>query len=229
MKISTRQLHKSFKDADRDLTILQSLNYDFPENKSIAIVGRSGIGKSTLLHILGGLDRPTSGSITFDGQDICALSADDLARFRGRNVGFVFQFHHLLPEFSALENVAMPLIIGGAAPGQAEDHARQLLELVGLSHRSTHRPGQLSGGEQQRVAMARALITSPSVVLADEPTGNLDIKTAQSVQELLVGIHKELQNTLIVVTHNQELASSMDIVLEMMPGGELHNVRGYSE
>ena len=223
MKISTRNLHKSFRDADHSLTVLDALTYDFPESSSIAIVGRSGIGKSTLLHVLGGLDRATSGSVFYDGLDICALDAEALSRFRGASVGFVFQSHHLLPEFTALENVAMPLLIGGHSETRATQAAKELLERVGLGERLSHIPGKLSGGEQQRVSIARAVVTRPAVLLADEPTGNLDAGTAQDCQALLLGMQRELRNTLIVVTHSAELASAMDVVLEMHEGGSLES------
>lgn len=221
LKISTHNLSKSYQDADRELRVIDSLNVEFPEDQSIAIVGRSGIGKSTLLHLLGGLDRPSTGQILFDGQDIAALSNDALSEFRGRHVGFIFQFHHLLPEFSALENVAMPLIIAGVPEHSALDQARAVLDRVGLSDRVEHIPGKLSGGEQQRVAIARAVVAKPRVILADEPTGNLDVSTAREAQQLLLDINRELHNTLIVVTHSAELADSMDSVVEMQPGGRL--------
>ena len=221
MKIRTVELQKRFRDADRDLTIIDSLTCEFPERGSVAIVGRSGIGKSTLLHLLGGLDLPSGGSVFFDDVELGRLSGDDLSRFRGRHVGFIFQFHHLLPEFTALENTAMPLIIADIGEREAEDRAAQMLDRVGLSNRSTHRPGELSGGEQQRVAIARALVTEPSVVLADEPTGNLDVHTAQSIQNLLLEINRERGSLLVVVTHSAELARAMDRTAEMQPGGAL--------
>lgn len=226
MKISVTELRKSFRDAESELTVIDSLSFEFPEARSIAIVGRSGIGKSTLLHLLGGLDRPSAGRIFYDSTDIAALSVDDLSAFRGRSVGFVFQFHHLLPEFSALENVAMPLLINGCPERQALSDARAMLEHVGLANRADHIPGKLSGGEQQRVAIARAVVTRPAVILADEPTGNLDLATARQAQQLLLEINKELRNTLIVVTHSTELAEAMDVVLEMQPGGALSVQRG---
>jgi len=221
MKIRTSNLTKRYRDADRDLTILDGLTCEFPERGSVAVIGRSGIGKSTLLHLLGGLDAPTSGQGFYDETDITALDGDALSYFRGRNVGFIFQFHHLLPEFSAVENVAMPLLIAGESEGGAVREAEQLLVKVGLGDRLSHRPGQLSGGEQQRVAIARALVTRPAVVLADEPTGNLDVHTAAAVQELLMKMNRELGNLLVVVTHSGELARAMDRTIEMEPGGNL--------
>jgi len=221
MQLELKNVSKSYRDAGRTLTVLENLSFIFPAASSVAIVGKSGVGKSTLLHILGGLDRPSSGSVLLEGNDLGLMGDDELSDFRGKHIGFVFQFHHLLPEFNAVENVAMPLIIGGMDAEYAERDATTVLERVGLSGRLTHRPGQLSGGEQQRVALARALVSGPSVILADEPTGNLDFTTAKEMQELLLEINRELKNLLIVVTHNPELAQSMDTVLEMMPGGNL--------
>lgn len=219
MKIRIEGLSKYYRDAENQLVVLDNLNYSFPEKGSIAIIGRSGVGKSTLLHILGGLDRANQGKIFFDDQDISSFNNDKLSAFRGSQVGFIFQFHHLLPEFSAVENVSMPLIINGVAEDKALVRARSLLERVGLGDRLEHRPGELSGGEQQRVAIARAVVTEPRVVLADEPTGNLDLKTAQLAQELLLELNRELNNLLIVVTHSPDLAAKMDLVVEMQSGG----------
>ncbi len=216
-----RNLTKSYRDADRELTVINNVSFSFPPTGSVAIIGRSGIGKSTLMHLLGALDTPSSGDILYDQTTISALSSDERAAFRARNVGFIFQFHHLLPEFSAIENVSMPLTIAGIRDDEARDIAAALLDRIGLKHRYGHLPSQLSGGEQQRVAIARALIAKPRVVLADEPTGNLDVQTASDVQSLLLEMNRELQNTLIIVTHNNELARSMDVVVEMMPGGAL--------
>lgn len=221
MKITVSNLEKTYHDAARELRVIAGLNVELPAKGSVAIIGRSGTGKSTLLHLLGGLDKPAAGSIRYGDTDICKLAGDALSDFRGRNVGFIFQFHHLLPEFSALENVSMPLVIAGAPERQAAERAEAMLVKVGLADRIGHRPGQLSGGEQQRVAIARAVVNDPKVILADEPTGNLDFETAKTVQDLLLQINRDLGNVLIVVTHNQDLASSMDIVLEMLPGGKL--------
>jgi lipoprotein-releasing system ATP-binding protein len=224
MRIRLENLTKSYKDADRELTVIRNLSFTFPDHGSVAIIGRSGIGKSTLMHLLGGLDLPTEGRVVYDDKVVSDLPSDERAAFRARKVGFIFQFHHLLPEFSALENVAMPLTIAGVSDEQAFEVSADLLIRMGLKNRITHRPSQLSGGEQQRVAIARALVAKPRVVLADEPTGNLDVATAADVQSIVLELNRELKNTLIVVTHNQELARSMDFVVEMMPGGELVSV-----
>jgi lipoprotein-releasing system ATP-binding protein len=187
----------------------------------VAIVGRSGIGKSTLLHLLGGLDVPSKGSISLAGVNVGSLSTDDRAAFRGRTVGFVFQFHHLLPEFTAQENVAMPLIIRGVGRREAHRDAAVILERVGLADRMSHRPGELSGGEGQRVAIARALVGKPPILLADEPTGSLDVTTAEEVRRLFGEVSREDGRLTVVVTHSKELAKSMDVVYEMLPGGAL--------
>ena len=221
MAITLNNLKKRYHDATRELVIIKDLSYTFPDSGSFAIVGRSGVGKSTLLHILGGLDSPSEGEVLFGKVDIAKCSEAELTTFRGANIGFIFQFHHLLPEFSALENVAMPLIIRGERESDAEEKAKQAIARVGLSSREDHRPSELSGGEQQRVAIARAVVAKPKVILADEPTGNLDIETARTVQELLLQVQRELSSLLIVVTHSQELAQQMGTKLEMMPGGEL--------
>ncbi len=221
MKIRIQNLRKTYQDAGRELTVLDNLSWDLPEGGVVGVVGRSGTGKSTLLHILGGLDSATSGSIDFGGLEITKLSSEKLSEFRAKHVGFVFQFHHLLPEFSALENVSLSLIIGGASEEEASSKAEKILVRVGLAQRLTHRPSELSGGEQQRVAIARALVGRPDVLLADEPTGNLDIKTAREVQEMLLEINREQANLMVIVTHNPELASVLDAVYEMSPGGAL--------
>jgi lipoprotein-releasing system ATP-binding protein len=226
MQVRVQNLTKSYRDADRELVVIKDLSFTFPQSGSVAIIGRSGIGKSTLMHVLGGLDLPSHGAVFYDDQEVSAMSPDARAAFRARKVGFIFQFHHLLPEFSALENVAMPLTIAGVSDEEAYQVAAQLLGRLGLAKREGHRPSQLSGGEQQRVAIARALVAKPRVVLADEPTGNLDVRTAQEVQTIVLEMNKELHNTLIVVTHSQELARCMDMVVEMEPGGGLIPVRG---
>ncbi len=226
MAIRLENITKTFKDADRTLTIISQLSINFPVGKTIAIVGRSGVGKSTLLQMLGGLEQASSGKIIFNQTEVSALQGDDLSDFRGQNIGFVFQFHHLLPEFNAQENVALPLLVAGAAEPEALAEAGRLLTAVGLNERLLHKPGQLSGGEQQRVAIARALIHKPTLVLADEPTGSLDVNTGKEVSELLVQMIKAVNSTLIVVTHTQEVADLMDLVFEMLPQGQMRLIKG---
>lgn len=221
MEIRIEGLRKSFQDADHKLVVIEDLQASFISPASVAIVGKSGVGKSTLLNLLGGLESADEGKVYFDALDICTMKQDALALFRAEHVGFVFQFHQLLPEFNALENVAMPLVISGTYDDEAMARAELLLKRVGLGERLRHRPAQLSGGEQQRVAIARAVVSSPDVILADEPTGNLDAESAREIQELLLGLRAELNNLLIVVTHNMELARSMEAVFEMLPGGAL--------
>jgi lipoprotein-releasing system ATP-binding protein len=222
-------LTKFYHDASRELQIIENLHFNFLAGKSCAIIGRSGVGKSTLLHIMGGLDKPSSGSVHIDGVDLGLLSDAELTRFRGEKIGFIFQFHHLLPEFTALENVAMPLIIAGTKRSVALREARVLLQRVGLADRLEHVPGRLSGGEQQRVAIARSLVTKPAVVLADEPTGNLDVETAVVVRDVLLEIQSERQATLIIVTHSEDFAERMDYTVEMKSKGGLELYRCTAE
>ena len=224
MALSVKNVSKSYRDAERNLTVIQDLTFDFPEKGTIGILGRSGIGKSTLLHLLGGLDTPTTGTVSYGSTVISSMSVDQRASFRAQNVGFIFQFHHLLPEFTATENVAMPLIMSGLGKLEAAEKAQAMLTSLGLKERVKHLPGQLSGGEQQRVAIARALVGEPRFVLADEPTGNLDVATAQGVQEVLTEINKRFNSLFIIVTHNRELASSLDYLVEMEPGGKLRSL-----
>jgi lipoprotein-releasing system ATP-binding protein len=198
-----------FRTADSDLEILSGVDLSVAAGESIAILGVSGAGKSTLLHILGGLERPSEGSVLWDGTDVYSLGPDDLARFRNQKLGFIFQFHHLLPEFSALENVMMPCMLAGWSRRNARERANEMLAAVGLSPRRDHGPGKLSGGERQRVAIARALVLSPPVVLADEPTGNLDPHTAEAVEEILLSLNREAGTALVLVTHNEKLASRL--------------------
>jgi lipoprotein-releasing system ATP-binding protein len=216
--ISVRGLTKSFRMGNTEVAVLRGIDLDIPKGEMLSIVGASGVGKSTLLHVIGALDKPTSGQVIYDGRDVFSMSNGELATFRNKNVGFVFQFHHLLPEFSALENVLIPSMIGGKEPNEAKYRAEALLEEVGLSGRLTHRPGELSGGEQQRVAIARALMSEPKVILADEPTGNLDTHTAQSVHELLKRLNHEKGLTSIIVTHNERLAEMGDRTVRMVDG-----------
>jgi len=207
--ITARNLGKSFTNGGVSIEILRDLNFDLSAGETVAIVGASGIGKSTLLHILGTLDRPDSGQLLFKGEDVFSYDDVTLARFRNKSVGFVFQFHHLLPEFNALENTMMPSLIGGASKRDATRTAEDLLVKVGLKDRLLYRVGKLSGGEQQRVALARALVLRPTVLLADEPTGNLDESNSEHIHSLLIELNQEFSMTLVVVTHNSQLASLM--------------------
>ncbi|MBT0665543.1 ABC transporter ATP-binding protein [Geobacter pelophilus] len=216
--LEIRGVHKSFGSGAAKVDVLKGIDLDVAEGETIALVGASGAGKSTLMHILGTLDRPTSGSVLFRGEDVFKAGDQGLALFRNRSIGFVFQFHHLLPEFTALENVMMPLLIAGQKRADAVDSASSLLRDVGLGHRFTHRPGELSGGEQQRVAIARALVGSPQLLLADEPTGNLDMKTSDEIHALLGEIHAARRLTLIIVTHNERLAARMGRTIQMVDG-----------
>lgn len=202
----------------QELHVLDGIDFEIREGEMLAIVGASGVGKSTFLHILGGLDRPTSGKVLYGDVDIFSLASGELARFRNERVGFIFQFHHLLPEFSAIENVMIPALIRRADPKAAAETATKVLAEVGLSSRLHHRPGELSGGEQQRVAVARALVLKPDVVLADEPTGNLDTHTGEAIHDLLSSINKQMGITFVIVTHNDKLAIRADRVLQMADG-----------
>jgi lipoprotein-releasing system ATP-binding protein len=216
--LEVSDLNKSFGTKAGKVEVLKGICLEVAAGETIALVGASGAGKSTLLHVMGTLDRPTSGTVQFDGEDVFRMNDTALALFRNRSIGFVFQFHHLLPEFSALENAMMPLLISGMKKEGAEQVATKLLKDVGLAHRLTHKPGELSGGEQQRVAIARALVMSPRLLLADEPTGNLDMKTSDGVHELLAEIHREMGITLIIVTHNERLAARMGKTIRMVDG-----------
>ena len=216
--IECRNISKQFADGELKTNVLSDVNLSVQKGDRIAIIGSSGSGKSTLLHLLGGLDKPTSGSIKVHGQDINRLSVKTLSQLRNQSLGFVYQFHHLLPEFSAVENVAIPLIIGGEKPKQAEQQAEDLLIKVGLSHRLAHKPSELSGGERQRAALARALITQPDCLLADEPTGNLDHRTAQGIFDLILELNESLGTALVIVTHDVELASQMGAMLTLKDG-----------
>jgi len=209
---------KSYTQGDTDIHVLDDINLSVPQGARIAVVGMSGAGKSTLLHLLGGLDQPSSGQISIAGQDIAGLNEKKLGQLRNRTLGFVYQFHHLLPEFSALENVAMPLLIAGIKHEQATRQASDMLARVGLEQRINHKPSELSGGERQRAAIARALINSPNCVLADEPTGNLDNRTARRVYELFLELNTELNTSLVMVTHDESMAAGMDHVWHLSEG-----------
>lgn len=207
--IQVQQLFKSFGNGEKKVEVLKGIDLTFFEGERVAIVGASGAGKTTLLHILGTLDRPTAGKVLYGGRDIFTLNEKELAFFRNREIGFIFQFHHLLPEFNALENTMMPCLIQGISKKDATLRAEAILSLVGLKERLSHKPGELSGGEQQRVAVARALVLEPKVLLADEPTGNLDSRTGESIFVLLQELNRIKNVTLIVVTHNPNLAAQL--------------------
>jgi lipoprotein-releasing system ATP-binding protein len=218
--LEAHAIRKGYVVAGQTLTVLRDLELSVDAGEMVAIVGASGVGKSTLLHVLGGLDRPDDGSVALDGTNLTALPDDQLVVLRNRQVGFVFQFHHLLPEFSALENVEMPMRIARLAAGDTTQRARELLMRVGLGERLTHRPGMLSGGEQQRVAVARALAMRPATLLADEPTGDLDEQTADSLHALLREMHAAYGLTSVIATHNPRLAGACDRILRL-EGGRL--------
>ena len=220
-RIVVKKLGKAYLHGGTSLPILWDIDLALDRGDMVAVVGASGVGKSTFLQILGTLDLPTSGSIQFNGEEITTMSPSRLAEFRNREIGFVFQFHHLLPDFTALENVMMPALIQRFATERARRMARDILGRVGLSHRLTHRPGELSGGEQQRVALARAMVLEPSLLLADEPTGNLDRSTGEAIHQLFLDLNRERGSTLLVVTHNPDLAALMPKRLRMIDGGRL--------
>ncbi len=200
------------------LTVVNGVSLSIDKGEIVSVVGQSGAGKSTLLHLLGALDKPDSGSVLIDGTDIFKLPAKKQAAFRNKHIGFVFQFHHLLPEFSAIENVSVPLWIAGQGRKQAMDNAAAMLDIVGLGNKLDNKPSELSGGEQQRVAIARALVNKPSIIMADEPTGNLDSANAQSVHQLFIDLRNKLGQTFVMITHNEELAGMTDRTLTMKDG-----------
>jgi len=216
--IQTRNLTKVYKTPASQVLVFEGINLEVRSGALVAIIGPSGAGKSTLLHLLGGLDRPTRGDVLFKNENIFEWNGADLARFRNRHVGFVFQFHHLLPEFTALENTMMPKLIRGDARVETEADARQILDRVGLEHRLDHKVGEVSGGEQQRIAIARALVGKPELLLADEPTGNLDHRTGDGIFEMIRELHAERGLTSVIVTHNERIAGQCDETWELDAG-----------
>jgi lipoprotein-releasing system ATP-binding protein len=216
--LQCQSLGRTYRDGDHSVTVLRDIDFSLAAGEKVAIVGASGCGKSTLLNLLGGLDKPSEGKVLVRGRELASLAERDLCELRNRQLGFVYQFHHLLPEFDARENVAMPLLIGGLGRTEAWQVAEEMLERVGLQHRLEHRPGQLSGGERQRVAIARALVTRPACVLMDEPTGNLDPRSAAQVLELIDELRRE-QASFVVVTHDAAIAAHMDRTLELRDAG----------
>ena len=216
--LQVKGLYKHFGSGERRVDVLRGIDLTLEGQESIAVVGASGVGKSTLLHILGTLERPSDGEVTYEGVNVFDFQEQQLAAYRNRTIGFVFQFHHLLSEFTALENCMLPALIGRKNKKESKERAEFVLDLVGLNHRLQHRVGELSGGEQQRVAVARALVLNPKVFLADEPTGNLDTNSSRNIHELLLSLNQEQNVSLVVVTHNMELAGMMQRQLQMKDG-----------
>ena len=226
--IRAERLSKRYGEEEQAIQVFSELDLDIRRAERIAIIGESGVGKTTLLHILGTLDRPSTGKVWLDGHDVFTLPSEELAGLRNREIGFIFQFHHLLPDFNAVENVMLPGLIARLSRAEAKRRAAEILEQVGLTDRLTHRPGELSGGEQQRVAVARALVLRPRVVLADEPTGNLDPGTGEGVLQLLLKLNQAMNITMVVVTHNDKVATSMDRTLRL-EAGRLREIQARAE
>ncbi|RQW63253.1 lipoprotein-releasing ABC transporter ATP-binding protein LolD [Vibrio viridaestus] len=218
--LNCNNLVKNYQEGSLTTSVLKGVNFSLDERELVSIVGSSGSGKSTLLHILGALDTPTSGDVFLMGKSLTEMKSGQQAKLRNEHIGFIYQFHHLLTDFSAIENVAMPMMIAGKKPKEAQSKAKELLELVGLTHRGEHRPSELSGGERQRVAIARSIINNPKVVLADEPTGNLDHKTALAIYDLMRDLNRNSGTAFLIVTHDNELADKMDRKV-LMQDGEL--------
>ncbi|MDD1782858.1 lipoprotein-releasing ABC transporter ATP-binding protein LolD [Enterovibrio sp. ZSDZ35] len=216
--LSCSNVKKTYQEGELTTDVLKGVSFSIEKGELVAIVGASGSGKSTLLHILGALDTLTEGQVFFEGQDVVSMRSSDQATLRNKHIGFIYQFHHLLADFTAVENVAMPLLIGGVKPAEAKEQAMKMLDAVGMSHRAEHRPSELSGGERQRVAIARAVVNRPALVLADEPTGNLDHKTALDIYDLMRTLNREFNTAFLVVTHDKELAGKLDRQLAMLDG-----------
>jgi lipoprotein-releasing system ATP-binding protein len=221
IRVAVKNLTKEYLDAEKTLRVIKELSFEFVSATTTAIVGASGVGKSTLLHLLGGLDSPTQGEVWIGETSLSSLSSEELAKFRGQNIGFVFQFHHLLPDFTALENVAMPLLIQNFSQSEAIKRSKAVLAKFGLSSRCSHLPSALSGGEQQRVAIARAVVAQPPLIVADEPTGNLDRDSAKKVEDILLALPEDYGCTVIIVTHSGALAARASVTVEMTPEGGL--------